>query len=247
MSTIFTRLYSSERDAKAVVAALKEHEYLKRDIDMVSGERRKGAGKKKVVAAAVALQGDIVPVVTEKKKPVSTAADIKKIKDNIRDAGVYPKAADTYATHVANGDVLVVLRAPVGQAVKARAILEEHPGLDAGVKYEEVYTGTRGYGTSSNYRPKTSASASLMTNQRIFTDDGIIRSGTPFSSLFGLPLLTSGKTGKAKLMTKNTTPFSNLLGWSLLSSRSGRSQLITKNTTPFSNFFGLPLLTGKRR
>lgn len=169
---------------------------------------------------------------------------LKTLKADIAAAGVYPNAAAIYSERVAEGDVLVVVRAPIGQAVKARAIVDEVGSIDAGVKHTEVYKGT---GTSSARLARQRHLPPLLPNQaRIMTDDGLIRSGTPFSSLFGIPLLTSGPTGKARLITKRTTPFSSFFGMSLLARNSGRSQLMTRNTTPFSSLFGLPLLKERR-
>ncbi|MBO6639249.1 MAG: hypothetical protein JJ920_16310 [Roseitalea sp.] len=169
---------------------------------------------------------------------------LKTLKADISAAGVYPNAAATYAERVADGDVLLVVRAPIGQAVKARAIVDEVASIDAGVKYTEVYKGT---GTSSARLARQRHLPPLLPNEaKIMTDDGLISSGTPFSSLFGIPLLTGGRTGKARLMTRRTTPFSSLLGLGLLARNSGRSQLMTQNTTPFSSMFGLPLLKERR-
>lgn len=169
---------------------------------------------------------------------------LKTLKADISAAGVYPNAAATYAERVADGDVLLVVRAPIGQAIKARAIVDEADSIDAGVKYTEVYRGT---GTSSARLGRQRHLPPLLPNEtKILTNDGLIKSGTPFSSLFGIPLLTSGPTGKARLMTKRSTPFSSFFGLGLLARNSGRSQLMTQNTTPFSSMFGLPLLKDRR-
>lgn len=211
MSTIITRLYASDKDARTVVARLKEEGYRAPEIDIIGKD------------------GD---------------GDPDTLKQTIRRAGVYPNAAAIYAERVAGGDVLLVLRARVGQALKGTAIVDEVASIDAGVKYRDVYAGTRGTPARTDrgsYLPNL-----LPNNQKMLTRDGLIGSGTPFSSLFGIPLLTRGRTGRARLITKRTTPFSSFFGLSLLARRSGRAQLITGNTTPFSKMLGLPLLTKRR-
>ncbi|MCR9123036.1 MAG: hypothetical protein NXH91_12265 [Phyllobacteriaceae bacterium] len=200
------------------------------------------ADKAKIVAARLKAEEYLdrdVDVIAKGRK-----GSLKTLKADISAAGVYPNAAATYAERVADGDVLVVVRAPIGQAIKAKAVVDEVGSIDAGVKYTEVYKGT---GTSSARLARQRHLPPLLPNEaKIMTNDGLIRSGTPFSSLFGIPLLSSGRTGKARLITKRTTPFSSFFGMSLLARNSGRSQLMTQNTTPFSSMFGLPLLKDRR-
>lgn len=170
--------------------------------------------------------------------------DMDSLKKAIRNAGVYANAAAIYSERVAGGDVLLVLRAPVGQAHKGTVLVDEYDSIDAGVKHRDVYVGTSGAAALAKRRRHL---PNLLSNeQKMLTNDGLVRSGTPFSSLFGIPLLTSGPTGKARLITERTTPFSSFFGLGLLARNSGRAQLVTGNTTPFSSMFGMPLLKRRR-
>ncbi len=218
MTTIITRLYENKKTAEAVVSRLKADVYLDRDIDIVAP-----------------------PAATAKSKP-----SLSRIKEAITGAGVYPNAAALYAPRIASGEALVVVRAPLGKAVRAVALVDEFKSIDAGVKYQEVHIGTQDRARTrrdGGYLPEL-----LGSNQTIMTGEtlpGLMKTGTPFSSMFGIPLLIeSGR--RTRLMTNNSTPFSSLLGLGLLIRQWPHAKLITENTTPFSSLFGLPLLTKRR-
>lgn len=194
-----------------------------------------------IVAAALKADGirhENIDVIS--KSPAKMSA----LNTQIRSAGVYQSAAVTYAGRVAGGEALLVVRAPVGQGLKATEIVNRYESIDAGVKHPDYYRGTTGNSTTV-YR--TSGTANLLdSNTTILTGRGIIKDSTPFSSMFGMPLLTSGKTGRARLITKKTTWFSSMLGLGLLTHGERKTKLITGKTTWFSSMFGLPLLSGDK-
>ena len=217
MTTIITRLYPNRRQANAVVNALKAEEFTAAQIGVVAHAAK------------------------EDKQP-----DLKAIEDEIRALRVYPKAAATYARHVAEGNVLVVLAAPVGQANRGTVVADRFPAIDAGVKYPDNYLGTAGPYRS---RPRRSMTSLLSSDQMFLTnrpDPERPRSSTPFSSMFGLPLL-SGSRRRTRLITGNTTPFSSFFGMGTTIRQWPHARLITGNTTPFSSFFGIPLLWQRKR
>lgn len=217
MTTIITRLYPSRKQATAVVNALKAEEFSDSDIDVITHTAK------------------------EDSKP-----DMSAIGDRIRAARVYPSAAAAYAGRVATGDALVVLRAPIGQSVRARSVIDRFPAIDAGVKHAEYYAGTSNQlSTRSSRRHLPEL---LHHNQKMMSGDsvpGLTRSSTPFSSMFGLPLLTGREGRKTRLITRRTTPFSSTLGLGLLVRQWPHARLVN-NSTPFSSMFGLPTLTKRR-
>ena len=97
MSTIITRLYRSQTAAKSVTDALKEAGFLDSHMDTFSGGGTKAAN-------------DDEDGKTKKKSKSKASGEAMAAK--LMKAGVYPKAAETYAEHLASGETLVVLRAP---------------------------------------------------------------------------------------------------------------------------------------
>lgn len=214
MTTIITRLYGDKRKASRVVSALKSENYLDRDIDVITGKDD-----------------------PDDPEHAALRAEMKK-------AGVYANAAATYAEKVAEGNALLVLRAPFGRAKGALPIIDAHNSIDAGVKYTEVYAGAR----ESVKVKRDQYLPILLNDQTMMSGDvlpGLVKTSTPFSSAFGIPVLMESK-GKAKLLTDNPTPFSSLFGMTLLTRGGPSAKLMTDNPTPFSSLFGLPLLTGRR-
>ncbi|MEM6834533.1 MAG: hypothetical protein AAF562_13020 [Pseudomonadota bacterium] len=114
MPTIFTRLYDSEEKANSVIQKIKSHDFAERRIDTVSKP-----------GPALGVEPDAA---------IDTGVDT--LMAQLRDLGVYPKAAAQYANKMAPGHVLVVVNAPFGSAGPVDALLNMEESIDVGVAYE---------------------------------------------------------------------------------------------------------------
>ncbi|MBK5933218.1 hypothetical protein C8N32_102208 [Rhodovulum imhoffii] len=86
----------------------------------------------------------------------------------------------------------------------------------------------------------------LSKQSRFFTDvekDGVAASPTPFSDMLGFDLLSDRKPD-IDLMTDDPTPFSTRFGWPVLSDRKPNVELMTDDPTPLSSRFGWNVLRG---
>ena len=103
-------------------------------------------------------------------------------------------------------------------------------------------------------RSEPKARLSIFNSKRSFGLPLLIDNAAPFSSLFGLKLLSSKKGSIAKgssveRMSGNPAPFSSLLGLKLLSSKRGSRakgssvERMSDNPAPFSRFLGLRVLS----
>ena len=168
-------------------------------------------------------------------------ADKESLQDEILSSGVFRRAAEIYAEHVAAGKALVVVRAPVGRAVEAEEIVDEFEAVETDVAHTEVFVSTMAEpfeSQNTNYLPMLPPS-----DQLILTGDGLpgtLKYKTPLSSLLGLPLLSKARA-RAVLVKEKTMPFSTATGLPMLVDRDPTASLVDE-ATPFSSAIGLPLL-----
>jgi hypothetical protein len=135
----------------------------------------------------------------------------------IRAAGVHDSASEIYASHLRDGAGLVVVRAPFGSAVTASRILSRFHPVKTAVKTTDRYLGTPDPRRREILpQPKKRMGTAILVCSDGLFPPAVIRGSSFFSEWLGLPLL-SARTGKAKLVSGNSTPFSSTLGLPVLS------------------------------
>lgn len=142
---------------------------------------------------------------------VSGSTDAGAAKDQISALGVYPNAAQTYASKVAGGNALLVVHAGFGKAYKVTGVLAETDTIDAGVKYTEVMASDM-----SSRREEKQRHLPELLNITVATGEQLPYPGQtwlPFHSLFRFPLL-SGKGGRSNLLDNKL--FSKMFGMPML-------------------------------
>lgn len=133
----------------------------------------------------------------------------------IQRAGVYAKAAQTYADHVAKGAALVVCRAPTGSAYPALAVVDQFPAIDAGVKYTEVLASAMIQPAVDPWRPY----ATLITGATFFGWIKHTISDWSISNVIGFPPVLKNYQPRAALLTVADHPFSWMTSMPLLTRR----------------------------
>ena len=127
----------------------------------------------------------------------------------LANAGVHKAGAKTYAERTMTGQVVLVLRAPFGAGTAGMAIVDTVPAIDIGVDRTELHVPAQDTPVERlRYLPDL-----LPDGTRFMTTDGLLKTATPFSSLFRLPMTAKG--GRAKLLD-NPTPFSSMFKLPLL-------------------------------
>lgn len=130
-------------------------------------------------------------------------------------AGVYPSAAKAFAARLAEGGSLVVVRAPFGQSYFVKDILDAHGPIDSGVNFDELYVESQ----PSNPQHYNAYLPVLLDPDTMIMSGSMmpaVAKSWMFSSMLGLPLLSSKPSGRAKLLSDNPTPLSSALGLPLL-------------------------------
>ncbi|MEL7030500.1 MAG: hypothetical protein AAGL49_15125, partial [Pseudomonadota bacterium] len=115
MPTIITRVYANRPAAAQVVDALKAGYFSSGAMSIVSG------------------------AASETGAPSAPGP----LENEIRAAGVYPRAAEAYSRQIAGGQALLVVRAPFGQAREAVGIIDRFDSLPSDVEHTEVYNPQR--------------------------------------------------------------------------------------------------------
>jgi hypothetical protein len=165
-------------------------------------------------AAALAAEGFRDKNYTIVTAPSGKKSDKSGISAALAEAGVIPKSAAGYAPLIAEGNVLLVVRAPVGTAYRAKEVLAGFESIDAGVR-NEVHLPAQVYRPTRQYRPSATS---------LLARDAMILSGKKF-----LPPLTS-----------SSRTFSEMLGLPLLSKRGPRAGL---SSFSLSSMLNLPMLS----
>lgn len=193
---------------------------------------------------------EITVIATGSKKDADAAA----YKDDILAGGVAPDAADVYAGQVADGKALVVVRAPVGRAVDAQAVVDAHEPIDAGVENTDVYVSTQ---KGMSVMDKTSTPASDYAHRLMVSGDALpalSEQSFPFSSKFGFELL-SDTPARAEL-SDDDMPLSSFFKMNMLSDREPNIELSDRkpnfdlskqNPFPMSSMLGWKLLTEPKK
>jgi hypothetical protein len=138
-----------------------------------------------------------------------------KLMEAFRKAWVPASSAVIYAEGVRQGEAVVAFRAPVGTFYKAKAIIDQFPSIDAGVKHTEVHLEA----TTTPKMRQTRYLPELLKHDQRFLDSFFpdIARG-PRTFVFGRPELPNYKP-KANLITGNTIVFSSRLGLPLLANK----------------------------
>ncbi|MBN2905860.1 MAG: hypothetical protein JXJ18_04020 [Rhodobacteraceae bacterium] len=86
----------------------------------------------------------------------------------------------------------------------------------------------------------------LASKDRVLTDMKFDGSGsvTPFSDMLGFKLLSENKS-RTELMTDNPTPLSKQMNWPLLNETPSKTELKTSDPTPLSSRMGWALLSDR--
>ncbi|MEM0907361.1 MAG: hypothetical protein AAGJ94_08360 [Pseudomonadota bacterium] len=151
--------------------------------------------------------------------------------DNLTKAGVLPDAVAAYKGKIADGNVVVVVRAPFGTTRIATQTMAKFDPIDVGSVRDEVFfTGA-------------SSSTTLTTGALYFSGPmipAVVRARTPFQSMTGIPTLIKPGKGAGLLRNKWATPFSSLFGIKLLL-KPFKTKLYD-NPTPFSSMLRMPTL-----
>lgn len=178
----------------------------------------------------------------EKAAAAVSALKAKKFKDSDIDcvaggdgaaaalsaAGVYEAGAQTYAEKLKAGGAVVVVRAPYGNAILAKRVLDAAGPEASPVKYDEVYveSADKPVCTKDRYLPELLPDGTLVLSEMLFPRavikgdwkmfGGGLSNRVPtgglsdwsFSRMLGLPLLSS-RTPKVNLIT--SPPYSSLI------------------------------------
>jgi len=157
----------------------------------------------------------------------------------MREIGLPAAVAASHAEKLAVGTVLVVVFAPFGKALKATQILDQHGPVASG---EAVAALPAPAMRRDDATPLSSALGLAVLS----------KTKHPFESTFGMASLTGPgwfATGALGFGRPNPAPFSSMFGLKLLSK--GATPLsslfgigcLTANATPLSSMLGLPLLS----
>jgi hypothetical protein len=141
----------------------------------------------------------------------------------LRAAGVYEAAAQTYAEKLKEGGAVVVVRAPYGNTILARRILDAAGPEASPVKHDEVFIGSvdKPSCSDSRYLPELLPEGTLVMSDMLFPR-AVIKGDWTLTGSFGL---LSNREPKVSL-SDNATPFSSALGLPLLSKREPRVRII---------------------
>ncbi|WP_293867403.1 hypothetical protein [uncultured Alsobacter sp.] len=143
-------------------------------------------------------------------------------------AGVYEAAAQTYAEKLKDGGAVVVVRAPYGNAILAKRVLDAAGPEASPVKYDEVYleAADKPVCTKDRYLPELLPEGTLVLSDMLFPRPVIkgdwhmfggglsnrVPSGNltdwSFSKMLGLPML-SNREPKVNLIT--SPPYASLI------------------------------------
>lgn len=162
------------------------------------------------------------------------------------------------------GRSLVGVRAPFGQAQRANNIMADAGAVETDQLKPIVRSNPAPFSdvlsipTLSQFVSSTELPRSDWSVSAGFGLPLLSRRAAPFSSMFGMKLLTSEKTGRKTgygmpLLSRNPAPMSSLL-FGLKTVISPKKSwnwsfglpLLSRNPAPFSSLFGVPLLTRDR-
>lgn len=186
MTTLITRLFATQQLADQAVAALAADGFRDKHYTVIAAPSGKKASK----------------------------ADLGSISAALSAAGVIPRSAGIYAPLIAEGNVLLTVRAPVGAAFRAKDILAPFETVATDAR-DEVHLPAEVYRPMRKHRPSATS---------LLARDAMILSGRKFMP----PLTSSSRT------------ISEMLGMPLLSRKGPRANL---SSFSISRMFGLPLLS----
>lgn len=176
----------------------------------------------------------------EKAAAAVSALKAKKFKDSDIDciaggdgaaaalsaAGVYDTGAQAYAEKLKAGGTVVVVRAPYGNALLAKRLLDEAGPEASPVKYDEIYVGSvdKPVCTENRYLPELLPEGTLVLSDMLF----------PRPVIKGEWLMFGGSlsTRQPKVNLTDWT-FSGMLGLPMLSKREPKVNLIS--SPPYSS------------
>ena len=176
----------------------------------------------------------------EKAAAAVSALKAKKFKDSDIDciaggdgaaaalsaAGVYDAGAKAYAEKLKGGGAVVVVRAPYGNALLAKRLLDEAGPEASPAKYDEIYVGSvdKPVCTQNRYLPELLPDGTLVLSDMLFPRP-VIKGDW---RMFGGDL----STRQPKVNLTDWT-FSGMLGLPMLSKREPKVNLIT--SPPYSS------------
>jgi len=167
----------------------------------------------------------------------SESADAAALTRVIHEAGVYAKAAQAYGERVAGGESLLVVRAPFGTATDAKVTADRYDPIPFDAVRTEVH------------KPQRAAPVKLIRVQnrrrildghRTITQVSLVKTKTPLSARFGLPVLKAPK--RAKMLAKHGP----ILGGLSTLKRPAQKKSLMRSSTPLSSALGLQTLIRKR-
>lgn len=231
MMTLNIRIYDTEENAQAAVAALTEAGFTENSVFLPSSFKGKLKGKQKASVEA-AVQAGTLPG---------------------RNVLLYCKT-------LKEGRPLVSVRVPFGSGMRANAILDGSDGVDGETLQRHApsdpapLSSSIGIPTLSGSRPVTILADSAWSMSSMFGLRLLGKRAAPLSSLFGMKTLAAGKQGKTSsfgmaLLSGKAAPLSSLIGLTtVLKPKQSRKSsfglpMLSNNPAPLSNLFGMSILS----